>query len=44
MTLSVLAVLMPVESFHLSDVVQYQREHLWTFIPQIIGFLVFLIA
>ncbi|HEY4574326.1 MAG TPA: NADH-quinone oxidoreductase subunit NuoH [Thermoanaerobaculia bacterium] len=44
LTLSVLAVLLPVESFHLSDVVQYQREHVWSFLPQIIGFLVFLIA
>ena len=44
LTISVLAVLLPVNSFHLSDVVAYQQTHLWTFIPQIIGFLVFLIA
>ncbi len=44
LTISVLAVLLPVGSFHLSDVVAYQQTHLWTFIPQIIGFLVFLIA
>ncbi len=44
LTLSVLAVLLPVSSFHLGDVVAYQRGHLWNFIPQILGFLVFLIA
>jgi NADH-quinone oxidoreductase subunit H len=44
LTLSVLAVLLPVGSFHLSDVVDYQRSHLWNFIPQILGFLVFLVA
>jgi NADH-quinone oxidoreductase subunit H len=45
LTLSVLAVLLPVGSFHLADVVAYQRtHHLWSFIPQIFGFLVFLVA
>lgn len=44
LTLSVLAVLLPVSSFHLADVVAYQRTHLWNFIPQILGFLVFLVA
>jgi NADH-quinone oxidoreductase subunit H len=44
LTLSVLAVLLPVGSFHLGDVVAYQREHLWSFIPQILGFFVFLVA
>ncbi len=44
LTISVLAVLIPVGSFRLQDVVAYQQTHLWTFIPQIIGFLVFLIA
>ncbi len=44
LTISVLAVLIPVGSFRLSDVVAYQQTHLWTFIPQILGFLVFLIA
>lgn len=44
LTLSVLAVLLPVGSFHLADVVAYQQSHLWNFIPQIIGFLVFLVA
>src|SRR6185295_16090833 len=44
LTLSVLAVLLPVGSFHLGDVVAYQRGHLWNFIPQILGFVVFLIT
>jgi NADH-quinone oxidoreductase subunit H len=44
LTIAVLAVLIPVGSFRLQDVVAYQQTHLWTFIPQIIGFLVFLIA
>ncbi len=44
LTLSVLAVVIPVGSFNLQDIVAYQREHLWTFIPQILGFVVFLIA
>jgi NADH-quinone oxidoreductase subunit H len=44
LTLAVLAVIIPVSSFRLSDVVAYQQTHLWNFIPQIIGFVVFLIA
>jgi NADH-quinone oxidoreductase subunit H len=44
LTVSVLAVIIPVGSFHLSDVVQYQREHVWMFIPQFVGFFVFLIS
>jgi len=44
LTISVLAVLIPVASFRLSDVVAYQQQHVWSFIPQILGFLVFLIA
>ena len=44
LTLAVLAVIIPVGSFRLQDIVAYQQTHLWTFIPQIIGFLVFLIA
>jgi NADH-quinone oxidoreductase subunit H len=44
LTLAVLAVIIPVGSFHLQDVVEYQRTHLWNFIPQAIGFLVFLVA
>jgi NADH-quinone oxidoreductase subunit H len=44
LTISVLAVLLPVGSFHLADVVAYQREHVWMFIPQFVGFFVFLIS
>jgi NADH-quinone oxidoreductase subunit H len=44
LTISVLAVLLPVNSFRLSDVVAYQQAHLWNFIPQILGFVVFLIS
>jgi NADH-quinone oxidoreductase subunit H len=44
LTLSVLAVLIPVGSFHLADIVEYQRTHPWNFLPQILGFLVFLVA
>jgi NADH-quinone oxidoreductase subunit H len=44
LTIAVLAVIIPVGSFNLADVVAYQQTHLWSFIPQIIGFLVFLIA
>jgi NADH-quinone oxidoreductase subunit H len=44
LTLSVLAVLLVTGSFHLGDVVSYQRQHTWNFIPQILGFLVFLVA
>ncbi len=44
LTVSVLAVLLPVGSFHLSDIVEYQRQHLWNAIPQALGFLVFLVS
>jgi len=44
LTLSVLAVLLPVGSFRLGDVVAYQQSHLWNVLPQILGFLVFLVA
>jgi NADH-quinone oxidoreductase subunit H len=44
MTISVVAVVMPVGSFHLGDVVEYQRTHLWNAVPQAIGFLVFLVC
>jgi NADH-quinone oxidoreductase subunit H len=44
MTVSVLAVIIPVGSFNLGDVVEYQRTHLWNCIPQFLGFLVFAIA
>jgi NADH-quinone oxidoreductase subunit H len=44
MTISVLAVVIPVGSFRLQDVVAYQQENGWNLIPQIVGFLIFLIA
>jgi NADH-quinone oxidoreductase subunit H len=44
LTLSVVAVIVPVSSFQLSDVVDYQRHHGWNVLPQIVGFVVFLIA
>jgi len=44
LTISVLAVLIPVNSFRLTDVVAYQQAHLWNCIPQVLGCLVFLIA
>jgi NADH-quinone oxidoreductase subunit H len=46
LTVSVLAVLIPVNSFRLTDVVAYQQAHWWQWncFPQILGCLVFLIA
>jgi NADH-quinone oxidoreductase subunit H len=44
MTISVLAVVIPVNSFRLQDIVAWQRENGWMFIPQLLGFLIFLIA
>jgi NADH-quinone oxidoreductase subunit H len=44
MTVSVLAVVIPVASFNLADVVEYQRAHVWNFLPQFLGFVVFGIA
>jgi NADH-quinone oxidoreductase subunit H len=44
LTVAVLAVLLPVGSFHLADVVAYQRANVWNVLPQILGFIVFLIA
>jgi NADH-quinone oxidoreductase subunit H len=44
LTISVLAVVIPVGSFHLGEVVAWQRENVWMFLPQILGFLVFLVA
>jgi NADH-quinone oxidoreductase subunit H len=44
MTVSVLAVVIPVASFNLGDVVDYQRTHLWTCLTQPLGFLVFAVA
>jgi NADH-quinone oxidoreductase subunit H len=44
LTLAVLAAVIPAASFRLDDVVAYQRETLWSVVPQIIGFVVFLVA
>ncbi len=44
LTLAVVAVVIPVASFQLGDVVRYQQTHLWNVVPQFLGFLVFLIA
>lgn len=44
MAIAVLAVVIPVGSFYLGDVVQYQRDHVWNALPQLLGFLVFVIA
>ncbi|HEX2253473.1 MAG TPA: NADH-quinone oxidoreductase subunit NuoH [Thermoanaerobaculia bacterium] len=43
MALAVLAVLIPVGSFHLGRVVDYQHG-LWNVVPQFLGFVVFLVA
>jgi NADH-quinone oxidoreductase subunit H len=42
--MAILAVLLPVGSFRLADVVAYQQEHGWNVLLQLPGFLVFLIA
>jgi NADH-quinone oxidoreductase subunit H len=44
LTLAVVAVLLPVGSFRLDQVVEYQREVIWNAIPQAIGFFVFVVA
>ena len=44
LTLAVLAVILPVSSFRLADVVDYQVRHGWNVLPKIVGFLVFLVA
>lgn len=44
MTVSVLAVVVPVASLNLGDVVDYQRAHVWNCLTQPLGFLVFAIA
>lgn len=44
LTLSVVAVLFPVGSFRLDDVIAYQQATVWNVFPQAIGFLVFLTA
>ncbi len=42
--MAILAVLLPVGSFRLNDVVAYQQAHGWNVLLQLPGFLVFLIA
>jgi NADH-quinone oxidoreductase subunit H len=42
--MAILAVLLPVGSFRLADVVAYQQEHGWNVLLQLPGFLVFLVA
>lgn len=44
MTLAVVAVLLPVGAFRLTEVVAYQQAFLWNVIPQFLGFFVFFIA
>lgn len=44
MTLAVLGVLLATGSLRLDDVVAHQTTHLWNFIPQFIGFVVFTTA
>jgi len=44
MGMAILAVLLPVGSFRLADVVAWQQEHGWNVIWQLPGFLVFLVA
>ncbi len=45
LTLAVVAVLLPVGSLKLDAVVAYQQAHgLWNIVPQIIGFVVFMVA
>ncbi len=44
LTLAVVAVLLPVGSLRLDQVVAYQQEHGWNILPQALGFLVFLVA
>ena len=42
--LAILAVLLPVGSFELANVIEYQRAHLWNAILQLPGFFVFVVA
>ncbi len=44
LTLSVVAVLIPVGSFRLDDVVTAQAQGVWNILPQFVGFFVFLVA
>jgi len=44
LTLSVVAAILPVGSFRLPDVIAYQQAHVWSVLPQILGFAVFVVA
>jgi NADH-quinone oxidoreductase subunit H len=44
MSLAVLGVLLATGSLRLDEVVGYQSHHVWNFVPQFIGFVVFLVA
>ena len=44
LTTTVVCALIPAGSMNLTDVVDYQREGLWQFVTQPLGFLVFLVA
>ncbi len=44
MTLAVLGVLLSTGSLRLDEVVAYQAAHVWNFVPQVIGFVVFTTA
>jgi NADH-quinone oxidoreductase subunit H len=44
MTVSVLGVLLSTGSLRLDDVVARQQQHVWNFIPQLLGFITFLVA
>jgi NADH-quinone oxidoreductase subunit H len=42
--LSVIGVVMMAGTLSLTEIVAYQEEHLWFFIPQIVGFIIFFVA
>lgn len=44
MTMSVLGVLMATGSLRLDNVVEFQAQHLWNVVPQILGCVVFMVA
>jgi NADH-quinone oxidoreductase subunit H len=44
LTLAVVAVVIPASSFRLADIVGYQLRHGWNVAPQVLGFLVFMVA
>jgi NADH-quinone oxidoreductase subunit H len=42
--LSIVGVIMMVGSLSMTDIVQWQEEHIWMVFPQIVGFLIFMVA